>query len=158
MNNIIRKANGGSNMPSTGFSGLVDQLFDQNLNRVFDDSFWGFNGKTITHQVPVNIQETDKTYELQMVAPGFRKEDFKVDIAGDMLTVSLEHKEENKKEDKTNGYLRREFHQQSFSRSFTLDDTIDANKISAKYEQGLLYLSIPKKEGAQRISRSVSIE
>lgn len=145
-------------MPSTSFSGLVDQLFENNLNRIFDDRFWGFKGQTDSGQVPVNIKETDKSFELEMAAPGYKKEDFKVDIASDMLTVSLDHKEENTEENKKEGYLRQEYRRQSFTRSFSLDDTIDANKIVAKYENGLLHLTLPKKEGAQKVSRTVNID
>ena len=156
MNSIIRKSNGGT-MPSTTFSGLVDQLFENNFNRFFDDNVWGY-GKALPGQVPVNISETDTTYELDMAAPGFKKEDFKVDISGEKLTVSLEHKEETKEEDKKGGLLRQEYRRQSFSRSFSLDDTVDPNKIAAKYQDGLLHLTLPKKEAAQKISRTVSID
>lgn len=156
MNNIIRKSNGGTTTPTTSFSGLVDQLFEKNFNRFFDDGFWGLN-RAAGNQVPVNIRETDKTYEMEVAAPGFQKEDFKVDIADEMLTVSLDHKEENRQENK-GGVIRQEYRRQSFSRSFTLDETIDAGKISARYQDGLLHLTLPKKEGAQKISRTISIE
>lgn len=158
MNNIIRKANGGGTLPSTSFSGLVDQLFENNLSRIFDDRLWGFNGKVSTSNVPVNIRETDKAYELEMVAPGYRKEDFRVDVSGELLTVSLHHGTENRQEDKTAGIIRQEYRRESFSRSFNLDDTIDANKISARYQDGLLHLDLPKKEGSQKISKTINID
>ena len=75
-----------------------------------------------------------------------------------MLTVSFEHKEENNQENENEGWLKREYRHQSFSRSFSLDDTIDANKISAKYQDGVLHLSLPKKEGAQKISKNIEIK
>ena len=157
MNNIMKRENGNSNMPSN-FTGLVDQLFQDNLNRFFNDDFWGFSGVNRSVQVPVNIKETDKSYEMELVAPGLRKEDLKLNISDNMLTVSFEHKEEKNQENKQEGWLKREYNRQSFNRSFSLDDTIDANKITAKYEDGILRMSLPKKEGAQKISKNIEIK
>ncbi len=155
MTTIMKRDNGNSNMPST-FTGLVDQLFQDNLTRFFNDDFWGSGSVSRSSQVPVNIKETDKTYEMELVAPGLKKEDLKLNVSNDMLTVSFEHKEENNQENE--GWLKREYRHQSFSRSFSLDDTIDANKISAKYLDGVLHLSLPKKEGAQKISKNIEIK
>jgi HSP20 family protein len=158
MASIMKRNNGNSNMPST-FTGLVDQLFQENLTRFFNDDFWGSNGVTrSSSQVPVNIKETDKTFEMELVAPGLKKEDLKLNVSNDMLTVSFEHKEENNQENENEGWLKREYRHQSFSRSFSLDDTIDANKISAQYQDGVLHLSLPKKEGSQKISKNIEIK
>jgi HSP20 family protein len=157
MASIIKRNNGNSNMPST-FTGLVDQLFQDNLTRFFNDDFWGSGNTNRPAQVPVNIKETDKTYEIELVAPGLKKEALKLNVSNDMLTVSFEHKEENNQENEQEGWLKREYRYQSFSRSFSLDDTIDANKISAKYEDGVLHLSLPKKEGSQKISKTIEIK
>lgn len=157
MTNIMKRNNGNSNMPST-FTGLVDQLFQDNLTRFFNDDFWGSSGVSRPSQVPVNIKETDKTYEMELVAPGLKKEDLKLNVSNEMLTISFEHKEENNQENENEGWLKREYKHQSFSRSFSLDDTIDANKISAKYQDGVLYLSLPKKEGSQKISKNIEIK
>ena len=72
MNNIIKRAD---NRPTT-FGSVVDELFQSNLNRFFDDRPWGFNGLQSDTRVPVNIVETDTAYEVQVVAPGLKKEDF----------------------------------------------------------------------------------
>ena len=72
MNTLMKRTNG--NMPATTFSGLVDRLFQNNVNRFFDDDSWGFNGVAHNVHVPVNIRETEKGYELQSVAPGLKKE------------------------------------------------------------------------------------
>jgi HSP20 family protein len=157
MTTIMKRDNGSSNMPST-FTGLVDQLFQDNLTRFFNDDFWGSGSVSRSSQVPVNIKETDKTYEMELVAPGLKKEDLKLNVSNDMLTVSFEHKEENNQENENEGWLKREYRHQSFSRSFSLDDTIDANKISAKDQDGVLHLSLPKKEGAQKISKNIEIK
>ena len=157
MSSIMKRETGNENMPTT-FGGLVDQLFQDNLSRFFNDDFWGFSGLNRSAQVPVNIKETGKNYEMELVAPGLKKEDLKLNVSGDMLTVSFEHKEENKQENESEGWLKREYKHQSFSRSFNLDDTVDANKITAKYQDGVLHLTLPKKEGAQRISKNIEIQ
>src|SRR5436305_14596561 len=124
MAGIIKRGNGSENVPST-FSGVVDRIFQDNINRFFQDDFWGFPG--VQHQtgVPANLRETDKTYELELVAPGLKKDDFTLNVSNDMLTVSFEHKEEDNEEDKDKGWLRKEYRKQSFSRNFHLDDTVD---------------------------------
>jgi HSP20 family protein len=155
----MKRSNGNGNVPAaTGFSGMVDKIFQDNLSRFFDDSFWGFSGLDRSVEVPVNVRQTDKSYELEVVAPGLKKEDFKINVSGDMLTVSFEHQEENKQEGKEEGWLRKEYKMRSFSRSFNLDDTIDVNKIAAKYSDGILQLSLPIKEGAKPISRTIEIK
>jgi len=155
--NIIKRKNGRANLPTpSSFTGLVDQIFQDNLSRFFNDDFWGSDSPAQRPAVPVNVQETDTTYEMELVAPGLKKEDFKLNVVNDMLTVSFEHREENNQEN--NNWLRQEFRMQSFSRNFNLDDTIDANKISARYEDGILHLTLPKKENAKKISRTINIQ
>ena len=106
----------------------------------------------------MNIRETDKTYEMEVIAPGLSKEDFQLNLAGDLLTVSFDHKEEKQEENKETGWLRKEYGRRSFSRSFTLDDTVDAGKVAARYQDGILYVSLPKKENAQQLSRTIQIQ
>jgi HSP20 family protein len=162
MANIMKSNNGhGGTMATRShmpLGGLVDSVFSNTLRRFFDDDYWGANGIVSSNKVPVNIRETDKTYEMEVVAPGLRKEDFNVNISDNMLTISFEQKQENKEENKSEGYLRQEYRMQAFSRSFTLDDTIDADKIGAQYRDGVLHLSLPKKEGAQKITKNIEIK
>jgi HSP20 family protein len=158
MNNIIKQDN--ARQPVT-FGSVVDQIFQNNLDRFFDEDYWttGFSGRGKgTGNVPVNIRETDKSYEMELYAPGLNKSDFHLDIEGDMLTVSFENKSEKKEEDKEKGWFRQEYKMQSFSRSFSMGDTVDTSKIGARYENGVLYLQLPKKEHAQKISRTVEIQ
>lgn len=155
--NIIKRNDGNTNVPARSVSGWVDQLMQDNLNRFFTDDFWGFNGANYKTGVPVNLRETDKTYEMELVAPGLRKEDFKLNVSSDMLTVSFEHNESQNEENKSEGWLRREYKMQSFTRSFSLDDTVDVNKVSASYNNGILHLTLPKKENAQKVSRTIEI-
>lgn len=93
---------------------------------------------------PVNIQETEDNFKLEIVAPGMDKADFKIKTEGDILTISAEKKEE-KKED-SEKHIRREYSYRSFKRSFTLDDDIDQENVAASYENGVLQLTLPKKE------------
>jgi HSP20 family protein len=160
MANIMKRSNAGetANKSMMPFGGLVDSVLGNTLSRFFDDDFWGFDGVLSNKQVPVNIRETDKSYEIELVAPGLKKEDFSVNISDNMLTVSFEHKEEDKQENNGNGYVRQEYKMESFSRSFTLDDTVNAENITAHYSDGVLHLSVPKKEGAQRITKNIEIK
>ncbi len=155
MSNIIRKEDG--NMPVT-LGTVVDQIFQNNIDRFFDDSFWDSRGMQGAYQVPANIRETDKSFEMELAAPGLKKEDFQLNISNDSLVVSFEHKEEKSQEDKKRGWLRKEYDLRSFSRSFHLDDSVDASKITARYEDGVLHLSLPKNEKAQKISRTIKIQ
>lgn len=156
--NIMKRKNGANPAPATTFGGLVDQLFQNSLDRFFEQEDPFFRNGGWNKSVPVNVRETDKTFELEVVAPGLKKQDFKLEVNGDMLTVSFDHKEENNQESPEEGWLRKEYRQQSFSRSFNLGDSIDVNKIAASYNDGILSLTLPKKEGAQRISRTIEIK
>jgi HSP20 family protein len=153
MSNIMKKANGQVATVGT----VVDQIFQNNLSRFFDDDFWDAGRLTSRQPVPVNIRHTETTYEMELIAPGLSKEDFRLAVAGDTFSVSFEHKEERQQDDKEGGWLKKEYQQQSFTRSFNLDDTIDTQKISARYENGILYITLPKKENAQKLSRTISV-
>jgi HSP20 family protein len=95
----------------------------------------------------VNIMENDEQFKIEIAAPGLEKKDFKIDLDGNVLTISSER--EDKKEDKGDKYVRREFGYTKFSRSFTLPETIEGEKISAKHDNGVLSVEIPKKEEAK---------
>jgi len=127
----------------------------EKMPTVFDDFFkpWNewFDGGLLnrTMNVPcVNITEQKDEYKVSLAAPGLKKDDFHIDVDGNMLTISCE-KEENK-EEKDNKFTRKEYNYSSFSRSFTLPDEINKEKIDAKYEDGVLRISLPRKEGANK--------
>jgi len=104
----------------------------------------------------VNITETDKSYQLSVAAPGLKKEDFNVDVDGNMLTISAE-KEENK-EEKDSQYTRKEYNYSSFSRTFTLPNEVKQSGIEAEYKDGVLHLMLPKTETAQKATTKVKIK
>ena len=153
MANIIKKENG--HQPAS-FGNVVDQIFQNNLSRFFDDSFWGFNGLNERRKVPVNIRESDNDYEIEMVIPGIQKEKLTIEAGNDMITVSYQDTEEKK--EKKDNYIQQEYRRQDFSRNFRLNNTVDAGNITAKYEDGILRLSLPKNEKSKKVSGTIAIQ
>ena len=134
------------------FNNLMDDLFATIPSILRDDSVTPpFRSFT-----PVNVKETENDYVLEVVAPGFQKEDFKINLDNNTLTVSVEKKEETEK--KNEKFIRKEFKQQSFSRSFTIDKNIDAESISAKYVNGVLTLNLAKKQEVKPSVKEISIQ
>ena len=130
------------------FDNLFDELFS-NLPATVGKEF-GWNNP------PVNIHENKDGFHLELVAPGLKKEDFKVNIANGLLTVGYEKKSEAENNDyKTH---RREFNFTSFKRSFRIDDVINAETIQAKYEDGILKLYLPKKEEVKALPKEINIQ
>lgn len=99
----------------------------------------------------VNISETNDDFRIEVAAPGMKRDDFKVEIDNNVLTISSQRENENgEKEQSGNRYTRREFSYQSFQRRFTLpDNTVEGEKIQARYTDGILNITIPKKEEAK---------
>ena len=123
----------------------------------FDDVFsrdlwnWGTTNNSSTNTtIPlVNIKEDNDNFLVEMAAPGMEKNDFRVELDGNLLTITSEKQNENEVKEGER-YSRREFSYQSFQRSFQLPkEVVDADKIEAKYENGVLRLLIPKKEEAK---------
>ena len=94
----------------------------------------------------VNIAEGDNEFTIEVAAPGFEKKDFKIDLDNDRLTIASAR--EANKEENNERYTRREFNFNEFSRTFTLPETVDGEKITAKHNDGILYVNIPKREEA----------
>jgi len=124
---------------------------------VFNDFFkpwneWFDNGGSLLGRamnVPaVNITEEKDEYRVSLAAPGLKKDDFKLDVDGNILTISSE--KEESKEEKDKRFTRKEYSYSSFSRSFTLPEEINREKIEAKYEDGVLKISLPRKEEAKK--------
>ena len=125
---------------------LLPMIFDDFFNRdVFDwnNSNYSYTNTTIP---AVNIKETAENYEVQVAAPGMTKDDFKVELDGNSLTISSEKSQQNEQKEGER-FSRKEFSYQSFQRTFNLQkDVVDIDKIQAKYDNGILHLLIPKKE------------
>jgi HSP20 family protein len=132
---------------------LFDDFFNRDLFN-WNNSHFSNTNTTIP---AVNIRETGESYEVEVAAPGMTKEDFKLELDGNVLTIRSE--KTNRTEQKDEKYFQREFSYESFQRSFTLQkEVVDVEKIRAKYENGLLHLSIPKKEEVkQKPPRQIQI-
>lgn len=131
------------------FPSLVNDFFERDrlLPDLLDLESTLLNRWSTDLRVPsANIIENTKDFKIELAAPGLEKKDFKIEVDNDYLTISAE-KEEKKKEENED-FRRREFSYNSFSRSFLLPDNTISDKIDAKYEDGILRLSIPKKEVA----------
>jgi len=98
----------------------------------------------------VNITENKDQYNVSLAVPGMKKDDFKIDVEGNILTISCE-KDETKEENEKR-YTRKEYSYSSFSRSFTLPDEVNREKIDARYEEGLLKISLPRKEEVKKFA------
>ena len=127
--------------------------------RIFDEFMMPWNELTgdgdlfpewRTTMPAVNISEDENSYLLSLAAPGMKKDDFRIDLEGDTVTIHAE--KEREKEDGSRRFTRREYEYRSFSRSFTLPDGVDREKIDARYENGVLMLTLTKKEEAKKKS------
>lgn len=124
------------------FKNLIESFFESDFP-LMGNQLSKFIGSTIPS---ANIKETNENFQIELAVPGLKKEDIKIDLDQDVLTISSEQKEE-KTEEKDN-YTRREFNYSSFKRSFYLPEIADTDKISAEYKDGVLNILIPKKESA----------
>jgi HSP20 family protein len=129
------------------FNNLLSDVFPQLPSLYKED---------LKNLVPVNIRETEKEYVLELVAPGLNKEDFSVKVENSLLTISAEKKEEALNEGEKQ--IRKEFKFQAFKRSFTLDEKINADDVSAQYVNGVLTLNLPKKEEVKPATKQISIQ
>lgn len=122
---------------------------------------WGNSNfsSTDTTLPAVNVRETDDAFEIEVAAPGMSKEDFRVNMENNLLTISSEKKEEKKEEEKGR-FSRREFSYQSFQRSFAIpENLVEGEQITAKYCDGILCISLPKKEEVKpKPAREIAIQ
>ncbi len=117
--------------------------YDSQFPRFFDDFFTRDADRT---QPAVNVKEDDNGFAVEVAAPGFDKADFKVEIDQNVLTIAAEKEEKNEENDNV-GYVKQEFRTQTFRRSFRLpENTVNGDKIKARYEAGILYLMLPRRE------------
>ena len=124
------------------------------MDNFFADDFFDnqWLEKKLKHTLPaVNIKENKNEFKIEFASPGFTKKDFKIDLDEDVLTISAE--KEKEKNEESDNFTRKEFSYNSFSRSFTLPKTVNAEKIDAKYNDGILKLSIPKVEATKLLPK-----
>ncbi|MCF8357383.1 MAG: Hsp20/alpha crystallin family protein [Prolixibacteraceae bacterium] len=130
-----------SNNYAPSFPSIFDSFFGRDLMDWNTSNF----SETDTTIPAVNVKEDDNKYEIEVAAPGMKKDDFRVKLENDLLTICSERKDE--KNEKNENYSRREFSYQSFQRSFNLPEGhILGDKISAKYNDGILHIELPKRD------------
>jgi HSP20 family protein len=130
----------------------------------FDTDLWDFPTRSWANDMlnlrdghPVNIRDTGKSYEVELAVPGYRKEDLKVSLDQGMLNIACDRKDEREENDKE--FTRREFRMSSFRRSFQLPDAANDEDLKAKYDNGVLHITIGKRPGADtKKAREVKID
>jgi HSP20 family protein len=132
---------------------IVNPFFND-VYSILNDSF--LNEKLATRTPAVNIAENDNQFEVELAVPGLSKEDIKINLDKNVLSVSADKKTETT--DETKKYTKREYSFSSFSRSFTLPESADHSKIEADYTAGILKLTIAKKEEAKFQSREIAVK
>ncbi len=137
----ITRRNEGSILPT--FSSWFDNFFDNNLGTEFLSNF--NTGITLP---AVNIKETNEAFVLELAIPGMKKSDFIIDVENKILSISSEVK--NEVEEENENYTRREFGYSSFKRTFTLPDSVESDKVKATYKDGILMVTLPKREEAKQ--------
>ena len=128
------------------------------LDDIFGNDWWSesLNSALASTRPAVNIAETDQEYRVELAAPGLEKKDFKIDLHKNVLTISSEKEVRN--EENNENFMRKEFSYNSFKRSFTLPETVNADKIKAEQANGILTVHIPKKpEAVEKGPRQISI-
>lgn len=121
------------------------------FSNFFDDNILGFDGFHTKNLPATNISEKDDHFLIEMAVPGMQKSDFHINVENGILTISTEKEEEQ--EEKEKHYRRREYNYYSFERSFSLPDTVKQDDIKAKYDDGILRLTIAKKESSKRLPK-----
>ena len=131
--------------------GTFDNLFEELFNNV--SPVWG---RENSWNVPVNVHENKDGFHLEVIAPGLKKEDFKLNLEKGLLTISYEKKAESQSNDyKT---TRREYSVTNFKRSFRVDNTVNNEAIEAKYEDGILKVYLPKKEEVKALPKEINVQ
>ncbi len=142
---LVKFNNRNNNALMPGFNDVFDSIFN--------DTF--FNDRMVTRVPAVNISETENNYHVELAAPGLKKEDFKLNLERDILTISVETSTDH--QDNQKNYSKREYSYQSFVRSFTLPESADDSNINASYTDGILRIDIAKREEAKTVRRQIEI-
>ena len=139
---------------NNGLKTNANPFFNDVFDSILSDSF--LSDKLVTRVPAVNIAENDNAFNIELAVPGLKKEDFKINLDKNVLTIAAEKKSEINTE--TKKYSKREYSYNSFVSSFTLPETADYAKIEADYTDGILNLTIAKKEEAKLQSREIAVK
>ena len=139
-------------------------IYAKTSNLGFFPSFFNdfFNDSWITPQFhstspAINVSEDDKGYKLEIAAPGMTKEDFNISISDGDIVIAMEKKNENKDENKEKKYIRREFSYSNYQQNYSLPEDVVKDNISARVENGILTVTLPKQEKEAKVSKSIEI-
>ena len=143
---LVKFNNKANNTLMPGFNDVFDSIFN--------DTF--FNDRMVTRVPAVNISESESNYHVELAAPGLKKEDFKLNLERNQLTISVEQTSDH--QDNQKNYSKREYSYSSFVRSFTLPESADDSKIDATYTDGILRIDIAKREEAKMVRRQIEIK
>lgn len=128
--------------------------FNDVFESIFNDTF--FTDRMVTRVPAVNISESENNYHVELAAPGLKKEDFKLNLERNSLTISVEQASDQ--QDNQKNYSKREYSYSSFVRSFTLPESADESNIEASYTDGILRIDIAKREEAKAVRRQIEIK
>ncbi len=128
--------------------------FNDVFDSIFNDTFFG--DRLMTRVPAANISESNDHFHVELAVPGLKKEDFKLNLDRNALSISVEQNAENAQQERN--YTKREYSYSSFVRSFTLPESADLNGIEAKYNDGVLCVDIPKREEAKMAARQIEIK
>ena len=143
---LVKFNNKANNALMPGFNDVFDSIFN--------DTF--FNERLVARVPAVNISESENNYHVELAAPGLKKEDFKLNLERNQLSISVETPAE--RADSQKSYSKREYSYSSFVRSFTLPDSADHGQIEASYTDGILRIDIAKREEAKMVRRQIEIK
>lgn len=139
--------------PSMG--SFFDDVFSKDLFDWNDKNFSSF-GSTLPS---ANVKETDKNFQIDVAAPGLKKDDFKIELKNHVLSISSEKQDEKEEKDSKGNFTRKEFSYQSFCRSFRMPDNADDDKIVATYSDGILHVDVAKKDvQTSKSSKTISVK
>jgi HSP20 family protein len=137
-------------LPIIRKNSYLPNIFDD----LFKDDFWPAVSKNNLTPA-VNITENEKEFNIEVAAPGLEKDDFKLNLEDNVLSISCE--KEMTKEDKNEKYIRKEFNYASFYRSFILPENVIAEDIKATHKNGVLNISVPKPEEVKKVAKNIQI-
>ena len=143
---LVKFNNKANNTLMPGFNDVFDSIFN--------DTF--FSDRLVSRVPAVNISESENNYHVELAAPGLKKEDFKLNLDRNQLSISVEQSVDH--EDNQKNYSKREYSYSSFVRSFTLPDSADHGQIEANYTDGILRIDIAKREEAKAVRRQIEIK
>jgi HSP20 family protein len=143
---LVKFNNKANNTLMPGFNDVFDSIFN--------DTF--FSDRLVARVPSVNISESENNYHVELAAPGLKKEDFKLNLERNQLSISVEQSADH--QDNQKNYSKREYSYSSFVRSFTLPESADHGNIEASYTNGILRIDIAKREEAKAVRRQIEIK